>query len=115
MSPPYAASAATLRLGFHFLDVADHVEGGFRQVVIFARNHGLERGDGLFQRNLHTVRAGEDLRHVERLRQEALDLPGAGHRQFVFFAQFVHAEDGDDVLQRLVALKNTLNRTGDTL
>jgi hypothetical protein len=47
-------------------------------------------------------RVGELLGHEERLRQEALDLAGARHDQLVLFGQFVHAEDGDDVLQRLV-------------
>ncbi|EAQ04301.1 hypothetical protein OB2597_09164 [Pseudooceanicola batsensis HTCC2597] len=101
-----------LGLGFHFVDAADHVEGRFGQVVVLAGDHGLERRDRVFQGNLHTIRAGEDLRHVERLRQEALDLPGAGHGQLVLFRQFVHPEDRDDVLQRLVALKDTLHVTG---
>jgi hypothetical protein len=46
-------------------------------------------------------RTGEHFSHEERLRQEALDLAGAGHGQLVFFRQFVHAQDGDDVLQAL--------------
>jgi hypothetical protein len=64
------------------IDVADHVEGGFRQVVVFAATtigDRLERSDGLFQRTELAVRAGELLGHEERLRQEALDLAGAGH------------------------------------
>ena len=47
---------------------------------------------------------------VERLRQEALDLTRAGHGEFVFFRQFVHAQNGDDVLQVLVALQGLLHR-----
>ena len=50
--------------------------------------------------------AGEDLGHVEGLGQEALDLPGAGHGQLVLFRELVHAENGDDVLERLVALQD---------
>src|SRR5690606_38179504 len=48
----------------------------------------------------------------ERLGQEALDLTGAGHHQLVFLGQFVHAEDGDDVLQFLVALQHGLHAAG---
>ena len=54
--------------------------------------------------------AGELLGHVERLREEPLDLARARHGQLVFVAQFVDAENGDDVLQILVALQNALHR-----
>ena len=57
--------------------------------------------------------AGEDLGDVEGLRQEALDLARARHDQLVLFGQLVHAENGDDVLQRLVALQHLLDRAGD--
>src|SRR5690606_33164285 len=51
--------------------------------------------------------------HVERLAHEALDLTGAGHDQFVLFGQLVHAQDRDDVLERLVLLQHFLNATGN--
>src|SRR5207247_7234906 len=41
----------------------------------------------------------EYLGHQERLRQETLDPAGAGDDLLVFLAQFLDAEDGDDVLQ----------------
>ena len=53
--------------------------------------------------------------HEERLRQEALDLAGARDDEFVLFRQFVHAENGDDVLQRLVLLQDLLNAAGDVV
>ncbi len=53
--------------------------------------------------------AGEHFRHVERLRQEALDLARAVHGLLVLFRQLVHAEDRDDVLQLLVALEHRLH------
>ena len=57
-------------------------------------------------------RAREHFSHVERLRQETLDLPSAGHGQLVFRSQFVHAQNGDDVAQFLVALQGTLHSAG---
>ena len=48
--------------------------------------------------------AGEDLSHEEGLGQEALHLASPGHGQLVLFAQLVHAQNGDDVLQPLVVL-----------
>jgi hypothetical protein len=88
-----------------FLDGADHVEGGFGQVVVLALDEALEALDRVFEGDELARRAGEDFGDVERLRQEALDLAGARHRQLVLFRQLVHAENGDDVLQRLVALQ----------
>ena len=50
------------------------------------------------------------LGHVERLREEPLDLAGAGDGQLVLVGQFVDAENGDDVLQILVALQDRASR-----
>jgi hypothetical protein len=60
-------------------------------------------------------RAGELLGDVERLRQEALDLAGARDGKFLIFAQFVHAENGDDVLQIFVSLQSSLHHLGDVV
>eukprot|EP00962_Isochrysis_galbana_P031658 scaffold10307_cov120-Isochrysis_galbana.AAC.5 len=46
----------------------------------------------------------KDLGHVEGLREEALDLAGACDGHLVVLGELVHAEDGDDILQRLVVL-----------
>src|SRR5207245_2476527 len=51
-------------------------------------------------------------RDEERLREEALDLAGAGYGRLVLLRELVHAEDGDDVLQLLVALQHALHVTG---
>ena len=50
---------------------------------------------------------------MEALAQEALHLAGAADGALVILAQLVHAHDGDDVLQLLVALQHLLDRTGD--
>src|SRR6187402_1083803 len=81
-------------------DGADHVEGGFRQMIILAFAEAAETLDGVREVDELAGRAGEDFGNVERLRQEALDLAGAGHRQLVLFRKLVHAENGDDVLER---------------
>src|SRR6516164_3527568 len=86
------------------LDGADHVEGGLRQMVVLALAQALEAADGVGKLDEHAGRAGEHFGDMERLRQEALDLAGARDRQLVLFRQLVHAQDGDDVLQRLVTL-----------
>src|SRR4249920_3025009 len=85
-----------------FLDGADHIEGRFRQVIVLAFADRTETLDGVGEIDKLAGRTGEDFGDVERLRQEALDLARARHRDLVLFRQFVHAENGDDVLQRLV-------------
>ena len=50
---------------------------------------------------------------MEALAQEALYLAGAADGTLVLLAQLVHAHDGDDVLQFLVALQHLLDGTGD--
>ena len=52
---------------------------------------------------------------MERLREEALDLASARHGQLVVLGQLVHAQDGDDVLQLLVALEHHLYRASNTV
>ena len=49
--------------------------------------------------------ASENLRNVEGLGQEALDLAGPRNGQLVLLAQLIHAQNGDDVLQVLVVLQ----------
>src|ERR1700722_2512633 len=95
------------------LDGADHVEGGLRQVVVFALAQTLEATQGVGEIDEDARRAGEHLGDVERLRQEALDLARARDRELVLFRKLIHAQDRDDVLQGLVALQNLLHLPGD--
>src|SRR5688572_8095233 len=96
-----------------FFDVADHVEGLLGQVVEGAGQNLLEARDRLFERHVLAGAARELLSHEERLRQEALDLAGARHGGAVVFAQLVHTENGDDVLQVFVLLQGLLHLAGD--
>src|SRR5579884_826669 len=80
------------RLLDRLLDRADHVEGALRQFVVIAGDDPLEPLDRVFEVDEHAGGAGEHLGDMEGLRQEALDLAGAGDGQSVLFGQFVHAE-----------------------
>src|SRR5262249_29259051 len=115
---PTTRRVATRRSGFggeplalldRLLDGADHIEGGLRQVVVFALAQSLEAADGVGELDELAHRAGENLCDVEGLRQETLDLAGAGDRDLVLFGELVHTENGDDVLERLVALQHLLD------
>ena len=73
-------------LGFfeRFVDRANHVEGLFRQVITFAGHDHLEAANRFGQADVLAGRAGEHFSDVEGLRQETLDLAGAGHGLLVF-------------------------------
>src|SRR4051794_2522981 len=94
------------------LDAADHVEGRLGQMIILAVDHRLERADGVLDLDELAGNAGEHLGDVEGLREETLDLAGAADGQLILLRQLVHAEDGDDVLKRLVALEDLLDGAG---
>src|SRR5713101_626636 len=91
------------------VDGAHHVEGLFRQVVVLPLEDLAEATDRLFQRHVLARPVGEDLGDEERLRQEALDLAGPRDQHLVVLGQLIWAEDGDDVLQLLVALQYLLH------
>lgn len=78
-----------------------------------AREDLLEGADRLLQRDELTLVAGEDLRDLERLRHETLDLTRALDSELVLFRQLVHTQDSNDILERLVVLENLLNSGGD--
>ncbi len=79
-------------------------------VALAVADH-LEAADGFLQRDVLAGGAGEHLGHGERLREELLDLARTVDGVAVVFTELVHAEDGDDVLQLLVALQGALHAT----
>src|SRR5262245_15050597 len=98
-----------LGLGTRVLDRADHEEGLLGQVVALAVEDLLEAPDRVGDADVDALRARELLGDVEGLRQEALDLAGACHREAVVLGELVHAEDRDDVLEVLVLLERLLD------
>ncbi len=66
----------------------------------------VKRLDRVRQRDGRALDAGELLRDVGVLRQEALDATGAVDEDLVLFGELVDTEDRDDVLQLLVALED---------
>lgn len=65
----------------------------------------LKSLDGLFEGHKFPQMSSEHLSNLERLRKETLDLTSTSHSQPVFLRQLIHAQDGNDILQRLVVLK----------
>ena len=73
----------------------------------------LKTAYGVCQLDVAAFHSGELLGNVERLREESLELPRTGHDQLVLFGELLDTENGDDVLQFLVALQDALDRLGD--
>src|SRR4029450_4161191 len=82
------------------VDGADHVKGLLGEVVVLALDDLAEPAAGCGGGTVPALEAGELFGDVEGLRQEALDLARSRHRDLVVLRQLVHAEDGDDVLDR---------------
>src|ERR671930_2688849 len=102
-------AAYDLGLLDRLLDRADHVEGLLGQVVVLAVEDLREALDRVLELHVLAGRAGELLGDEVRLRQEALDLARAGDDEAVLVGELVDAEDGDDVLEVLVALEHLLD------
>ena len=78
-------------------------------MVILAVDDFVESFDGVFNVNQHTLQTRKLLGHEERLRQETLHPAGAAYHQFVVFRKLFQTQDGNDILQFLVALQNLLH------
>src|ERR687887_230043 len=98
-----------LRLLDGLLDRADHVEGLLGKVVVLAFDDLLEALDRVLELHVAALLAGELLGHEVRLREEALDAAGTRDDDLVLVRELVDPEDGDDVLQVLVALQDLLD------
>src|SRR4051794_3720432 len=101
--------ALAARVGEDVVDRALEQERALGDVVVLALEDLLEAADGLGDRHVHAGDSRELLGHVERLRQEPLDPPRAVHGDLVLVRELVDAEDGDDVLELLVALEDLLD------
>ncbi len=95
-------------LTLNIVHAANVEEGLLGDVVHVAVADGLEAFDGVLDGHGRALNAGELLGGVGVLRQELLDAACTGDDDLVFFAQFVNAEDGNDVLQFLVLLEDLL-------
>lgn len=77
-----------------------HVEGALRKVVVRPRQDLLEALDGVLEGNEDALGAREHLGHGKGLGHETLYLTGPRHGELVVLREFVHSQDGDDVLHR---------------
>src|SRR5258708_5872656 len=92
-----------------FFDCADHVKRLFWNVVVLAFHDFLEAAHGVFDLHVLAFKAGELRGDEHRLREKFLDLAGTRHGALVLIGKLFNPENGDDVLQVLVALQNGLH------
>ena len=71
--------------------------------AVVVQNH-LEAAQGFFQRHILAGHTGKLLRNMERLRKETLYLTGAVDGDLIVLRKLIHAHDGNDILQFLIAL-----------
>jgi hypothetical protein len=90
----------------------DHVERLLGHGVVLALEDFLEAAHGVGDRTYLPGKPVNCFGDEERLREEALDLAGAGHGELVVLGELVDAENRDDVLQVLVALQDLLHARG---
>lgn len=83
-----------------------------RKVVTFTVDDSLERGDGVLHLDELTLNTSENLGNSKGLAQETLELTGTLDGKLVGFGQFVHTQNGNDILERLVLLDHHLDLGG---
>ena len=82
---------------------------------MFSFNDSLKTGDSVLQRHEFALKTGENFGDSKRLRHETLEFSSAFDREFIGFRQFVHAENSNDILERLVILKHFLDSGGNSI
>src|SRR5262249_24304608 len=88
---------------------ANQVERLLGQIVVLAFDQLFESPHRFLQRHEFARKPGKLLRNGERLRQEPLNFPGSRPPTLVLLRQLVNPQDGNDVLQILVALQNAFD------
>src|SRR5919204_471128 len=102
------AALASGRL-HRLVDGSHHVEGLLGQLIVLAVQDLAKTSDRFLERHILPRPIGENLGDEEGLREEPLDLAGAGDQQLVILRQLIRTQDGDDVLKLLVSLQHLLH------
>jgi len=96
-------------------DISDHVESDLWDAVQLAAQNLGETGDGVLECYVSAWGTGEGLSNGEWLREESLDLSGSGDGELLFGGELSHTENGDDILEGLVVLKDLLDISSDVV
>ena len=91
-----------------FVDCSDVQERLFGKIIDLAVENHIETANAFLDGDHYSRYARKLFGYGEGLAQEALNASCAVHRLPVFVGEFVHSEDGNDVLQLFVFLQNLL-------
>ena len=75
----------------------------------------LEAGNALFQLDVFSWSTSEHFCNMEGLTQEPLDLTSTSNCQLVIFTKLIHTQNGNNILQILVILKDLLYPTSSVI
>src|SRR5579859_6377592 len=107
--PPASLSLHALRVLNRVLDQSSHQERLLGEPVVLALQNLAGSADRLLALDVLAGPAGELLGDEHRLAHVALQTPRPSHGDLVLLRELVHAQDGDDVLEILVALQRALH------
>jgi hypothetical protein len=100
---------------------------------MLTRENFLEGTDRFLEWNELALETSENLGNLERLRHETLDLTStldlkpecelvdnleerfAAYSELIFLGQLIHTQNSNDILERLVILKDLLDSGGDVV
>src|ERR1700730_8901169 len=85
---------------------AHHVKSLLRNIVVLAFHNFLEAPNRVFDLHVFPFQPGKLRSYEHRLRKEFFDFAGARYGALIVVGKFFNTENGDDVLQILVALQN---------
>jgi hypothetical protein len=93
------------------LEATLHVEGRLRELVTTTLEELTEAFNRLGEFDELAGVSREDLRHVEGLGEELLDLTSASNGHLIFFGEIVHTKNSNNILKGTVVLEELLDTT----
>merc|ERR1711881_378445 len=81
----------------------------------FTSENFTETNFSVFKSYVTAGSTGESFSYCEWLREKTLDFTGTLYGEFFFSRQFSHTENGDDILEGFVILKDFFHIAGNTV
>ena len=104
-----------LRFFNRLLNVANHAESSFGQIIKFAVENTFEATNSICQVDVNPWLASKDLGNVHWLREELSHFTRTINRQLVFFRQLIHTQNRDNIFQFFILLQHAFNALSNTV
>merc|ERR1719471_2135496 len=105
LGQPLLLQPQLLRLGLDLVSAADHIKRQLGRVIVLAVHNIAEALNRIRQRHKRAGQTRKHLGDLEGLRCEALHLPRQEHNGLILLGQLVHAQNGNNIGERIVLLK----------